>query len=89
MSSFFCVMKAYVEELDANLDHMVNGGIYANLEHAKEKARQLIEPYSRVWIEEYYTSDGIIDVVTKEGMVACHDPKASRRSSLTNLLLST
>lgn len=69
-AKYYCVFKAPVELAKyGDIDHMVKGGIYDKLEHARRKAERLVEPLVHVWIEQYH---GDIDVLSKTNMVKEH-----------------
>lgn len=70
MCRLFCVFKSpkgiqqYI-----GVDHMIQGGIYTSLEHATNRAFEIKQVDYQVWIEEYESSNGIIDVLTKNNVV--------------------
>ena len=69
-TTFYCVMRAPSEKMKyGGMDHMVAGGIYLNLEHAKLRAEKEQMMFHVVWIEEYDSRSGIIDVMTQENLV--------------------
>lgn len=70
MITFYCVFKAPLHlEKYGGIDHMIGGGIYSDYDHALERALNEQNSVVRVWIEEYCVSNGVIDVLTKDGLV--------------------
>lgn len=68
MMKYYCVLKAPFAKVEG-VDYMVIGGIYVNLDHARERVIKEKEEGKAVWIEKHGTPKGWLDVVSKETLL--------------------
>lgn len=69
----YVVMRASSDkEKYGGIDFMIPGALYLDLKHAQDKAKEELIFNHRVWIEEYHTPNGIIDVINKTNLINTH-----------------